>query len=78
MQKKDMFDYVLIETTGLANPAPIASSFWLDEDLLSSLYLDAIVTVAGTSYAGFDLESVNNCQIRGISSDTFTLKKMSR
>lgn len=38
-------DCVLFETTGLADPAPIASMFWLDEALQSELYLDGIVTV---------------------------------
>ena len=39
------FDYVLLETTGLADPGPIASMFWLDESLQSQLYLDSVVTV---------------------------------
>ena len=45
MEKREMFDFIFIETTGLANPGPIASIFWLDSALGSSLYLDAIVTV---------------------------------
>ncbi|KAH3694870.1 hypothetical protein DPMN_082311 [Dreissena polymorpha] len=40
MTKKGKFDYILLETTGLADPGPIASIFWLDEDLCSDLYLD--------------------------------------
>lgn len=45
MQKRHLFDYILIETTGLANPGPLASIFWLDDALQSKLYLDSIVTV---------------------------------
>lgn len=40
MQKKGKFDYILLETTGLADPGPIASMFWLDEGLGSEIYLD--------------------------------------
>jgi G3E family GTPase len=39
------FDYILLETTGVADPGNIAPMFWLDEGLGSSIYLDGIVTV---------------------------------
>ncbi|RZF41417.1 hypothetical protein LSTR_LSTR000131 [Laodelphax striatellus] len=45
MTKRGKFDYILLETTGLADPGPIAKMFWLDEELGSDLYLDGIVTV---------------------------------
>lgn len=45
MQQRDRFDYVLIETTGLANPGPVAAALWTDEQLESSVCLDCIVTV---------------------------------
>lgn len=40
MLKKGKFDYILLETTGLADPGPIAAMFWLDEGLGSEIYLD--------------------------------------
>lgn len=39
-------DHILLETTGLANPAPLASILWLDEQLESDVKLDSIVTVS--------------------------------
>ena len=33
MLKRGKFDYILLETTGLADPGPIASMFWLDDEL---------------------------------------------
>src|SRR6185369_8098959 len=45
MKRKDRFDYVLIETTGLADPGPVAQTFFVDDDLRDRLALDAIVTV---------------------------------
>ncbi|KAL5261698.1 hypothetical protein ACHWQZ_G007409 [Mnemiopsis leidyi] len=44
MEKSGKFDYVLIETTGLADPGNIGQTFWVDEGL-SKLYLDGIVTM---------------------------------
>ncbi|CAG9997729.1 unnamed protein product [Clonostachys byssicola] len=45
MSKKGAFDYILLETTGLADPGNIAPLFWVDEGLGSSIYLDGIVTL---------------------------------
>merc|ERR1712168_96453 len=50
MKKRGKFDYILLETTGLADPGPIASIFWLDKELGSDIYLDGIVTVADSKY----------------------------
>lgn len=45
MKRKGRFDAVLIETTGLADPAPVAQTFFMDEDVRAKTRLDAIVTV---------------------------------
>src|SRR5471032_1608470 len=45
LKRKDKFDYILIETTGLADPAPVAQTFFSDDEMKSKLQLDAIVTV---------------------------------
>jgi G3E family GTPase len=45
MEKRGAFDYILLETTGLADPGNIAPLFWVDEGLGSSIYLDGIVTM---------------------------------
>jgi G3E family GTPase len=42
---KDKFDYVIIETTGVANPGPVISTFWTDDELGSVLKLDGVVCV---------------------------------
>lgn len=51
MEKKGKFDYILLETTGLADPGPVASIFWMDEELGSDLYLDGVITVVDAKYA---------------------------
>ncbi|KAK2722259.1 hypothetical protein QYM36_002705 [Artemia franciscana] len=45
MKKRGKFDYILIETSGIADPGPIASIFWLDKELESDVFLDGIITV---------------------------------
>src|SRR3954469_15351995 len=45
MERKGAFDYILLETTGLADPGNIAPIFWVDDGLGSTVYLDGIVTV---------------------------------
>uniref|UniRef100_A0A665WT67 COBW domain containing n=1 Tax=Echeneis naucrates TaxID=173247 RepID=A0A665WT67_ECHNA len=50
MEKKGKFDYILLETTGLADPGAVASMFWVDSELGSDIYLDGIVTVIDAKY----------------------------
>src|SRR3712207_7996991 len=45
MKRKGDLDGIIIETTGLADPAPVAQTFFVDEDVKSRTRLDAIVTV---------------------------------
>jgi G3E family GTPase len=45
MKRKDRFDGMIIETTGLADPAPVAQTFLVDEEVKARTKLDAIVTV---------------------------------
>jgi G3E family GTPase len=50
MLKRGRFDYILLETTGLADPAPVAAMFWLDEELGAQVYLDGVVTVVDSKH----------------------------
>lgn len=50
MKRRDRFDYVLIETTGLADPGPVAQTFFVDEEMQERLRLDAIVTLVDAKH----------------------------
>ena len=50
MKRKDKFDYILVETTGLADPAPVAQTFLVDDEIRTQLKLDAIVTVVDAKH----------------------------
>jgi G3E family GTPase len=45
MKRRNKFDHLVIETTGLADPAPVIQTFFVDEDMREKLELDAVVTV---------------------------------
>jgi G3E family GTPase len=55
-QGKLKFDRVIIETTGLANPGPVAQTFFMDEDIHNQYILDAVVTVVDAMHADQTLD----------------------
>ncbi|MDJ0620865.1 MAG: GTP-binding protein [Calothrix sp. MO_192.B10] len=50
MKRRDKFDHLVIETTGLADPAPVIQTFFVDEDMREKLNLDAVVTMVDTKH----------------------------
>lgn len=55
MQRRDSFDHILIETTGLANPAPIIQTFFLEKELGLYLRLDGVVTVVDAAHVDMQM-----------------------
>ena len=56
------FDRVVIETTGLADPAPVAQTFFVDEDITQNFMLDAIVTLVDAKHAPRQLDEHHEAQ----------------
>ncbi|MBN9050771.1 MAG: GTP-binding protein [Rhizobiales bacterium] len=50
MRRKGKFDAIIVETTGLADPAPVAQTFFMDENVGEKTKLDAVVTVADAKW----------------------------
>ncbi|MDJ0799951.1 MAG: GTP-binding protein [Calothrix sp. MO_167.B12] len=50
MKRRNKFDHLVIETTGLADPAPVIQTFFMDEDMREKLNLDAVVTMVDTKH----------------------------
>jgi G3E family GTPase len=50
MKRRDKFDYVLVETTGMADPGPVAQTFFMDDEIHRATRLDGIVTVVDTKH----------------------------
>ena len=82
LRRKDRFDAILIETTGLADPAPIAQTFFMDDVLREQLRLDCIVTVVDAQHVLTHLdaekpEGVENEAVEQIAfADRIVLNKM--
>ena len=50
MKRRDKFDYVLVETTGLADPGPVAQTFFMDDEIRAEFSLDGIVTLVDAAH----------------------------
>jgi G3E family GTPase len=58
MRRREKFDHILIETTGLADPAPVAQTFFMDDEIAGELRLDAIVTLVDAAHVLQHLDEV--------------------
>ena len=56
------FDHVVIETTGLANPGPVAQTFFVDEEVTAHYVLDAVITVVDARHAMAQLDDNEEAQ----------------
>ncbi|KAG8742180.1 hypothetical protein FRC10_001936 [Ceratobasidium sp. 414] len=57
MRKQGAFDYIMLETTGLADPGPIAAMFWQNEDFSDQIALDGVICVVDAVFGLKGLES---------------------
>lgn len=58
IKRRDKFDRILIETTGLADPAPVAQTFFVDPEIAESCRLDAIITLVDAKHSLQHLQEV--------------------
>jgi G3E family GTPase len=75
MKRRDKFDGIIIETTGLANPAPVAQTFFVDEGVRAKTRLDAIVTVVDAKHLPARLEDSHEAQDQVAFADVIVLNK---
>ncbi|HEU4852401.1 MAG TPA: GTP-binding protein [Telluria sp.] len=69
------FDRVVIETTGLANPGPVAQTFFVDEEVNAHYMLDAVVTVVDARHAMDQLDQHEEAQRQVGFADKILLSK---
>lgn len=69
------FDHVVIETTGLANPGPVAQTFFMDEEVASHYLLDAIITVVDARHGMQQLDEHEEAQRQAGFADRILLSK---
>jgi G3E family GTPase len=75
MKRKDGFDAIVIETTGLADPAPVAQTFFVDDDVRARATLDAIVTVVDARHILARLEDSHEAEEQIAFADVILLNK---
>ena len=75
LKRKDRLDGILIETTGLANPAPVAQTFFTDDEMKQNFRLDAIVTVADAKHLEQHLEAEDESLKQVAFADVILLNK---
>src|SRR5205085_784988 len=75
MKRRGKFDGIIIETTGLANPAPVAQTFFVDEDVRAKTRLDAIVTVVDAKHLPQRLEDSHEAEDQIAFADVIVLNK---
>jgi G3E family GTPase len=69
------FDRIIIETTGLADPAPVAQTFFIDDDIAAYYALDAIVTVVDALHAPAQLDQFHEAQEQVAFADRLLISK---
>jgi G3E family GTPase len=75
MKRKGKFDAIIVETTGLADPAPVAQTFFVDQDVGEQARLDAVVTVADAKWLADRLRDAPEAKNQIAFADVILLNK---
>ncbi len=75
MKRRDKFDHILVETTGMADPGPVAQTFFVDDELRDLFSLDGIVTLVDAKHVHLHLEDSSECKEQIAFADVLVLNK---
>ena len=75
MKRRGKFDGIIVETTGLADPAPVAQTFLVDDDVRRNTKLDAIVTVIDAKHLLGEIDQAHEAQEQIAFADVVLLNK---
>ena len=76
MKRRDKFDYIMVETTGMADPGPVAQTFYVDDDMQEKLMLDAIVTVVDAKHIWEHIDDSDEAKEQVAFADVILLNKI--
>ncbi len=76
MRRKGKFDAIIVETTGLADPAPVAQTFFVDQEVQDNARLDAVVTVADAKWLSARLKDAPEAKSQIAFADVIVLNKI--
>ncbi len=75
MKRRDQFDYILLETTGMADPGPVAQTFFMDDEMAEKLELDAVVTVVDAGHVEQHIDDSDEVKEQIAFADVIVLNK---
>ena len=75
MKRRDRFDFILIETTGLADPGPVAQTFYMDDEIKAKLALDGIVTLVDARHVSLHIDDADEVKEQIGFADVILLNK---
>src|SRR5258708_15575545 len=61
-RRRDRFDHILVETTGLADPGPVAQTFFVDDEVRDQFKLDGIVTMIDAKHVSLHIDDSDECK----------------
>lgn len=76
MRRPGRFDAIIVETTGLADPAPVAQTFFMDEDVRNKTMLDAVVALVDAKHLPLRLKDSAEAQNQVAFADVIVLNKI--
>jgi G3E family GTPase len=75
MKRRDRFDYIMIETTGMADPGPVAQTFFMDDEIGGHFALDGVVTLIDAKHVLLHIEDSDEVKEQIAFADVILLNK---
>ncbi|MFT4111292.1 CobW family GTP-binding protein [Silvibacterium sp.] len=75
MKRREKFDYILVETTGMADPGPVAQTFFVDDEMQARLKLDGIVTLVDAKHVWQHIDDSDEVKEQIAFADVILLNK---
>jgi len=76
MRRRERFDYILVETTGMADPGPVAQTFFVDDEIAERSRLDGIVTLVDAHHLWQHIDSSSEAKAQIAFADVIVLNKI--
>jgi G3E family GTPase len=76
MKRRDKFDYILVETTGMADPGPVAQTFFVDDEMQEKMKLDGFVTVIDAKHVWEHIDTSDEVKEQIAFADVILLNKI--
>ncbi|MEM7792365.1 MAG: GTP-binding protein [Verrucomicrobiota bacterium] len=76
MKRRDKFDHIMIETTGMADPGPVAQTFFMDDEMRESLRLDGVVTLVDAKHVVMHIDDSDEVKEQIAFADVILLNKV--